>query len=69
MGRITESQVRILKINKDGIAKDEIMNKLYDADLTKEIRIYLGNGTDSIIMNSKTSPIKLRLIGGDEKSL
>ena len=62
-------RVRIVKINKDAVTKDELMNKVYDAALTKEIRLYIGNGADSIVMNSKTSPIKVRIIGGDDKKV
>ena len=35
--------------------------------LTKEIRLYVRNGNDSIVLNNKTSGIKLRIIGGDDK--
>jgi hypothetical protein len=59
--------VRISKINKDGKIEDELMNKTYDPALTKEIRLYIRNGQDSIILNNKESKIKLRIIGGNDK--
>lgn len=57
--------IKVNKINKDGIIKDEIMNKTYDPLITKEIRIYVSNGDDSVVINNKNSNIKLRLISGD----
>jgi hypothetical protein len=59
--------IRISKINKNGKVEGELMNKTYDPSLTKEIRLYARNGNDSIILNNKTSAIKLRIIGGDDK--
>lgn len=59
----------IRKINKNGELKDELMNKTYDPALTKEVRLYVGNGNDSVVVNNTTSNICLRIIGGkDQKS-
>lgn len=52
------------KRSKDGDVKGKLMDKTYDAALTKEIRIYLQNGQDSVMVDAKTSSIKLRIIGG-----
>ena len=61
--------VKVHKIAKNGSIEDELMNKTYDHSLTKEIRVYAGNGNDSIVVNNKTSNIRLRLIGQtDEKA-
>src|SRR5690606_24064240 len=60
-------RVKISKISKSGEIEDELMNKAYDPSLTKEIRIYMHDGNDSVILNNATSPIKLRLIGGNER--
>lgn len=61
--------LRIFKIDKEGMVKDELMNKNYDASLTKEIRLYLGSGKDSVVVDSKNSRIKLRLIGGNDPKM
>ena len=37
-------QVTVRKINKNGEIKGELMNKTFDPRLTKEIRIYTGDG-------------------------
>jgi hypothetical protein len=59
--------VRILKISKNGKLEDELMNKTFDPALTKEVRIYIHNGNDSVVLNNKTSRIKLRIIGGKDR--
>ncbi|WP_345232753.1 BamA/TamA family outer membrane protein [Olivibacter ginsenosidimutans] len=58
-------QVTIRKINKDGERKGKLMDKVYANDLTKEIRIYLADGNDSVTISQTQSPIKLRIIGGE----
>ncbi|WP_443939340.1 BamA/TamA family outer membrane protein [Pedobacter sp. MW01-1-1] len=56
--------VKINKITKDGKVKDELFNRTFDPKVTKEIRLYTHNGNDSLLMDNKTSHIKLRIIGG-----
>lgn len=58
--------VRISRINKDGETKEELMNKTYDAALTKEVRLFIGNGSDSVVVNNTSSDIRLRIIGGHD---
>lgn len=53
------------KIDKDGEVKGKLMDKTYDPALTKEIRIYLQGGRDSVVIDNQTSSIKLRIIGGE----
>jgi hypothetical protein len=43
------------------------MNKTYDPSLTKEVRLFIRNGNDSVSINNTSSSIKLRIIGGDDK--
>jgi hypothetical protein len=59
-------QVRMSKINKEREVKDELMDKTYDPALTKEIRLYLGDGKDSVTVDNSNSGIRIRLIGGRE---
>ncbi len=59
-------QVIVHKISKSGEIEEELMDKTYDRHLTKEVRIYTGNGNDSVILDNSTSSIKLRLIGGGD---
>ncbi len=55
--------VTIRKINKEGKLRDTLMSKLYERSITKEIRLYVAKGNDSVVVNNTTS-IKLRIIGG-----
>jgi len=55
-------RLMVRKINKEGILKDTLMDKVYDPILTKEIRIYTGDGNDSIRIKSANKAIKIRLI-------
>ncbi|MET0637107.1 MAG: BamA/TamA family outer membrane protein [Chitinophagaceae bacterium] len=57
--------LRIFKLNKNGKAGDQLMNQDYEARMTKEIRIYLSNGNDSVVTDTKDSKIDLRIIGGE----
>ncbi len=54
----------VRKINKLGILKDTLIDKVYPYDFTKEIRLYLGKGDDSVMVNNQNSHVRLRLIGG-----
>jgi hypothetical protein len=56
-------QITIRKINKNGELKDTLMSKIYPASLTKEIRLFVAKGDDSVVVNNN-SAIKLRIIGG-----
>lgn len=58
--------VIVQKVNKEGLRKKTLMNKTYNPNITKEIRMYVGNGKDSVYVNAPISPIKIRLIGGHD---
>ncbi|WP_316810073.1 BamA/TamA family outer membrane protein [Pedobacter heparinus] len=55
--------VTIYKRTKDGLVKDVIFNRTFDPSVTKEIRLYVKDGNDSLVLNNSSSNIKLRLIG------
>ena len=57
-------RIWVRKINKEGERKKTLMDKHYDPRLTKEIRIYLSGGNDSVEVNTPKSDIKVRIIGG-----
>ncbi|WP_316768348.1 BamA/TamA family outer membrane protein [Pedobacter frigiditerrae] len=60
-------KVQINKISKDGDIKDEIFSRTFDPEVTKEIRLYTKDGNDSLLLDNKTSNIKLRVIAGAGK--
>jgi len=59
--------IKINKISKEGNLKEELFNRKFDPKVTKEIRVYMHNGNDSLLLDNKTSRIKLRIIGGKGK--
>ena len=62
-------KVSIRRANKNGKEKEEIFSRSFDAATTREIRVYLQGGKDSISIDVPTSRIKLRLVAGHgEKS-
>lgn len=56
-------RVVINKLDKQGQVKDQLMDMTYHADITKELRLYVSDGNDKVVINTTASPIKLRLIG------
>ncbi|WP_442590983.1 BamA/TamA family outer membrane protein [Pedobacter sp. AW31-3R] len=56
-------RVVITNLNKDGEEKKDRMDMTYRAELTRELRLYLGDGEDKVLINNKASAIKLRVIG------
>lgn len=56
--------VLVKKINREGQVKGVIISRTFDPRITREVRLYLSDGNDSVVINNN-STIKLRLIGGD----
>ncbi|SDZ91395.1 Surface antigen [Arachidicoccus rhizosphaerae] len=52
------------KISKKGNIQDTLMYKRYPRKDTREIRLYLGKGDDSVFIDNPNSTVRLRLIGG-----
>lgn len=57
-------RVVINKLDKSGQFKDTLITRVYNADITKEIRLYVGEGEDKVTINTEHSPIRFRVIGG-----
>lgn len=62
-------RILINKINKDGEVKRQFLNRVYHPDTTKKINIYLSQGKDSVEVDAPHSPIRLRIIGGQENKV
>jgi hypothetical protein len=59
--------VKITKIKKDGSLDQQLYHKDFDPAVTKEIRLYGLGGQDRFsVTGAEKSPIRIRLIGGDD---
>jgi hypothetical protein len=57
--------VKVNKRKKNGEPGELLMHSVFLPSITKEIRIYQGKGSDSVVVNNSSSKIKIRLIGAD----
>ncbi len=55
-------QVTVHKLNKNGKEEQPLFAKVFDPSVTKEIRLYINKGDDSVFVNTHSS-IKVRIIG------
>lgn len=62
-------KVVVHKINKSGNVKDKLFENTFDPKITKEIRLYLRAGADSVIINNTNAPIKIKVIAGHGKKV
>jgi hypothetical protein len=58
-------QLRIYKITKEGEQSTLMYDRLFDPQVTKEIRIYGFDGNDKFVVKGGDNKIKIRMIGGD----
>jgi len=54
--------IKVNKLKESGKTGDALMDMTYQPDITKEVRLYTSAGNDHIVVNNKTSPIKLRIV-------
>ncbi len=57
-------RVDIHKLSKERKVKELLFSKSFDPSVTKEIRLFVVKGNDSISLNTGNGSIKLRIIGG-----
>jgi len=57
-------QVTIHKLSRNGIKDRQLFSKAYFPSITHEIRVFMGKGDDSVAVDVKHSPIKVRITGG-----
>jgi hypothetical protein len=56
--------VTIHQLTKEKKVKEELFKRTFDPEITKEIRLFTNGGNDSVVLNTQSSAIKLRLVGG-----
>ena len=59
--------VTICKINKDEKVEKTLYLRTFSRSETNEIRIFALQGRDSILVEGEKSPIKVRIVGGQDK--
>ncbi|MBO9200672.1 MULTISPECIES: BamA/TamA family outer membrane protein [Niastella] len=57
--------VEIYKLSKKGKTGEQLFSRNFIPSETKELRFYIGNGDDSVLLNTTNKKIRMRLIGGD----
>lgn len=57
--------VVIFKITKEGNVSTKMYDRLFDAQVTEEVRLYGFGGDDKFVIKGNNDKIKLRMIGGD----
>jgi hypothetical protein len=60
--------ITIHKINKEGKIKDELFRRIFYPNITKEIRLFLEDGHDSVVVNNHAN-IKLRIVGAKDNKV
>ncbi|MDN3587874.1 hypothetical protein QWY86_14420 [Pedobacter aquatilis] len=56
--------VEVSKLNRSGKIGKQLYNRTFSPNLTKEVRVYLHSGMDSVKVNAISTKIKIRIIGG-----
>lgn len=62
-------KVELYKINKSGEVKDVTFSRVFDPKVTKQIRLYMRDGNDSVHIDNQTSSINLKVIAGHGKKV
>ncbi|NII23814.1 BamA/TamA family outer membrane protein [Pseudoflavitalea sp. X16] len=57
--------VAIHKLSKSRKLEDLLFKKTFSPGMTKEVRLYLSKGDDSVRINNTNNGVKLRIIGGE----
>ncbi|TMI75365.1 MAG: hypothetical protein E6H09_00700 [Bacteroidetes bacterium] len=57
----------IHKLTKERKVKEQLYSKVFTPSVTKEIRLFIGRGDDSVVVNTQQTSIKFRIVGGEGK--
>jgi hypothetical protein len=60
-------EVSVNKITKQENISSQLYHRLFDPEVTKELRIYGLEDDDSFVVKGSSSPIKIRIVGGPGK--
>jgi hypothetical protein len=56
-------KISVYKISKRNEVTKEIYSRLLEPSVTKEVRLFLHGGDDSVVVNNNRSAIKVRIVG------
>jgi hypothetical protein len=56
-------QVTIHKLSKKGKAEDQLFSRTFVSSETKELRLFIRKGNDSVVLNNTNRKIKVRIVG------
>jgi hypothetical protein len=57
--------VVIHKLSKKGKVEGQLFARTFVPKETKELRFFIGNGNDSVVLNNSNRKIKVRIVGGE----
>ncbi|MEJ2882123.1 BamA/TamA family outer membrane protein [Pedobacter sp. GR22-6] len=58
-------KITMQKISKEGKLREILFERTFDPAVTKEIRLYLRKGEDSLLLNNKVSTIRIKVIAAE----
>ena len=58
-------QVSIYRRTAGGDTRNRIYHKIFNPAITKEIRLFIRKGNDSVVVNNPKAEIRLRVVGGE----
>ena len=58
-------KISLHKISKRNEVGKEVYSRVLEPSVTKEVRLFLHSGADSIVINNNSSSIKVRIVGSD----
>ena len=58
-------RITVIKLSKKGKPEDTLLNAAFDPAITKEVRLFIADGNDKVIINTKNTVIRLRIVGGE----
>src|SRR5688500_4192592 len=56
--------LQVFKITNEGEQSTKMFERLFDANVTKELRLYAMGGNDKFVLRGREDKIKIRMIGG-----
>jgi Calcineurin-like phosphoesterase len=57
--------ITVHQLSKKGKLQDTLLKAVFDPSITQEVRLFVADGNDKVTIDTKTTAIKLRIVGGD----